>query len=165
MQSTRPVLNRLDTQRLESHLTAGFGAPWPILHLRELRERARVVEPRQIPADIVTMHCSVTVYDPQWETMETYTLVYPSPPLFTADASPVGEVVIDMPRAGDAATTCSEAVLGTDCGELVVTSHMGAALLSKREGDEVRWISPRGPRWVFVERIDFQPERSGRFDL
>lgn len=140
------ILNRLDRDRLAPHIAIGFGASWPILRLQRLSESARVVEPRKVPRNVVTMRSRVTVRDPLWETTETYTLTYPP--------SPSGE-------AADGASA-----EGADDGHnILVTSPLGAALLGSREGEEVRWISPRGPRRAFVESIVYQPERAERFDL
>ena len=143
------ILNRLDRDRLAPHIAIGFGASWPILHLQRLSASARVVEPRKIPRNVVTMRSRVTVRDPLWETTETYTLTYPP-----------------SPAPGEAAEAAFAD--GADSGDehnILVTSPLGAALLGSREGEEVRWISPRGPRRVFVESIVYQPERAGRFDL
>jgi hypothetical protein len=41
---------------------------------------------------------------------------------------------------------------------VVVTSE-------RREGTCVEWQTPRGPRRLQVERVVYQPEAAGRFDL
>ena len=46
-----------------------------------------------------------------------------------------------------------------------VLSGLGASLLGSRVGDVVEWETRRGPRRVRIERILFQPEAAGKFDL
>lgn len=52
-----------------------------------------------------------------------------------------------------------------DAGRVSVLAPLGTALLGCHEGEQVTWETPRGPRQLQVERIVFQPEASGRFDL
>jgi regulator of nucleoside diphosphate kinase len=49
--------------------------------------------------------------------------------------------------------------------KLSVLTGLGASLLGSRVGDVVEWKTRRGPRRVTVERILFQPEAAGEFDL
>ena len=49
--------------------------------------------------------------------------------------------------------------------KLSVLSGMGASLLGSRVGDVVEWQTRRGARRLRVERILFQPEAAGEFDL
>jgi regulator of nucleoside diphosphate kinase len=103
-----------------------------------LLDGARALNPARIPADLVTMNSRVRVHDPMWESDETFTLSYPG-----------------TPAADDADASSAVSVL----------SPIGAAIFGSREGDEVRWIGPRGPRRVTVSAIEYQPEREGRYDL
>jgi regulator of nucleoside diphosphate kinase len=48
---------------------------------------------------------------------------------------------------------------------LSVLTPLGASLLGSRVGDVVEWRTRRGRRRVRVERILFQPEAAGEFDL
>ena len=48
---------------------------------------------------------------------------------------------------------------------LSVLSELGGSLLGARVGDVVQWETRRGPRRVRIERILFQPEAAGEFDL
>ncbi|MGB7160119.1 MAG: GreA/GreB family elongation factor [Tepidisphaeraceae bacterium] len=51
-------------------------------------------------------------------------------------------------------------------GERVsVLAPLGASILGARVGDVVEWQSRRGPRRLRIERILFQPEAAGEFDL
>jgi regulator of nucleoside diphosphate kinase len=49
--------------------------------------------------------------------------------------------------------------------EVSVLTPLGASVLGSRVGDIVEWEHRRGPRRLRVERILFQPEAAGRFDL
>jgi regulator of nucleoside diphosphate kinase len=51
-------------------------------------------------------------------------------------------------------------------GERVsVLAPLGASILGARVGDVVEWQSRRGPRQLRIERILYQPEAAGDFDL
>jgi regulator of nucleoside diphosphate kinase len=50
-------------------------------------------------------------------------------------------------------------------GKLCVLSPMGTALFGARVRDVARWVGTEGPRAVEVERILYQPEDAGDFDL
>jgi regulator of nucleoside diphosphate kinase len=54
---------------------------------------------------------------------------------------------------------------GIDAGRVSVLAPLGTALLGSWEGACVAWHTPRGPRQLKVERVLYQPEASGRFDL
>lgn len=46
-----------------------------------------------------------------------------------------------------------------------VLSPLGAALLAAREGDQIGLVGGRATRSLRLERIEFQPEREGKFDM
>lgn len=50
-------------------------------------------------------------------------------------------------------------------GAISVLAPLGLALLGAREGDEVTWEVPGGPRHLRVERVTYQPEAAGRYDV
>jgi regulator of nucleoside diphosphate kinase len=50
-------------------------------------------------------------------------------------------------------------------GRISVLAPAGRALLGAREGAQIAWPVPSGTRRVSVERISFQPEASGQFNL
>lgn len=50
-------------------------------------------------------------------------------------------------------------------GAISITAPLGLALLGTRAGDEVTWDMPGGPRHLRVERVTYQPEAAGRYDL
>jgi len=75
MVSLKPVVNRLDKQRLQPYLDDN-GMP-PAYRLRRLLEAARAVDPAAVPPDVVTMNSRVEVRDPRDDSVETYLLAYP----------------------------------------------------------------------------------------
>jgi regulator of nucleoside diphosphate kinase len=54
---------------------------------------------------------------------------------------------------------------GIDAGRVSVLAPLGTALLGSREGSVIEWRTPGGVRRVRVERVVYQPEAAGRFDL
>ena len=54
---------------------------------------------------------------------------------------------------------------GIEAGRVSVLAPLGTALLGRREGARVVWQTPRGTRQLQVERVVYQPEAAGRFDL
>ena len=64
-----------------------------------------------------------------------------------------------------AVTLAYEAAANPFGEKLSVLSELGASLLGSRVGDFVQWNTRRGRRHVRIERILFQPEAAGEFDL
>jgi regulator of nucleoside diphosphate kinase len=66
-------------------------------------------------------------------------------------------------------TTCYTLVYPEDEspeeGKLCALSPMGVALFGARVRDVVQWIGADGPRAVEVERMLYQPEDAGDYDL
>jgi regulator of nucleoside diphosphate kinase len=54
---------------------------------------------------------------------------------------------------------------GIESGRVSVLAPLGAALLGSSEGAPVTWRTPRGTRRLRIERVVYQPEAAGRFDL
>ncbi|MDZ4859883.1 MAG: nucleoside diphosphate kinase regulator [Candidatus Hydrogenedentes bacterium] len=50
-------------------------------------------------------------------------------------------------------------------GRISVLAPIGTALLGYRVGDEIEWTVPSGVRRFRVEKILFQPEAEGKFEL
>jgi regulator of nucleoside diphosphate kinase len=50
-------------------------------------------------------------------------------------------------------------------GKISVLAPIGMAILGYRENDRVEWTTPGGVVLLQVEKILFQPEASGHFDL
>jgi regulator of nucleoside diphosphate kinase len=57
------------------------------------------------------------------------------------------------------------AMARTDAGCISILAPLGTALLGSQEGTPVAWQTPRGARRLRVERVVYQPEAAGRFDL
>jgi regulator of nucleoside diphosphate kinase len=57
------------------------------------------------------------------------------------------------------------AMASIDAGRISVLAPFGTALLGSQAGTPVAWQTPRGTRRVRVERVVYQPEADGRFDL
>ncbi len=98
------VVSSLDKDRLEPVLGPGQGEGWPQARLRTLIGSAKVVAPKRVPQDVVTMNSRVRIRDLQWEEVETLTLVYPED---SGDAP--GTVSVTSPLGA--------ALLGTRVGE------------------------------------------------
>lgn len=78
MTTANAVISRLDRDRLLPLVGPTWSPSWPLAQLRRLLEAARIVRPQKMPANIVTMNSRIKVRDPQWETVESLTLVYPA---------------------------------------------------------------------------------------
>jgi regulator of nucleoside diphosphate kinase len=139
MMSERTIqITELDRKRLiDLIVEAQSGEYRHSVYLDKLRgelERAEVVAPQDIPADVITMNSTVTLTDRETGEEETYTLVYPE-------------------QANSAE------------GKISVLAPIGTAMLGYRVGDVFEWEVPAGKRQLKVEKILYQPEASGDFDL
>jgi regulator of nucleoside diphosphate kinase len=93
--------------------------------LQELQgelERAVVLDPAEVPEDVIRMHSKVGVLDLVSGERSEYALVFP------AEGNPAAN-------------------------RISVLAPLGTALLGYREGDEVEWMMPGGPRRLRVERV------------
>ena len=54
---------------------------------------------------------------------------------------------------------------GSDGERISVLTPLGKSLLGARVGDTIEWTARRGPRRMWIEKIVFQPEAAGEFDL
>ncbi|MGN6513474.1 MAG: nucleoside diphosphate kinase regulator [Lysobacteraceae bacterium] len=105
--SLRPplLLSRLDCERLEALLEGPFAAGLDTHALAAELERAEVVEPAQVPADVVTMNSVVRVRDEDSGGERELALVYPHEADGSADRvsvlAPVGSALLGL-RVGDA---------------------------------------------------------------
>jgi regulator of nucleoside diphosphate kinase len=50
-------------------------------------------------------------------------------------------------------------------GKISILAPMGMAVLGARQGQVLEWEMPGGPRRLRVERILYQPEAAGQFNL
>jgi len=74
----------------------------------------------------------------------------------------VVDLVTDERRS---VTVVFPAMASVEAGRVSVLATLGTALIGNCEGARVAWQSPSGPRQLQVERVLFQPEAAGRFDL
>jgi regulator of nucleoside diphosphate kinase len=140
--STLAVVTAEDRRRLR-RMIGSLRAALPVGrqpyagYLRALDERLR--RTKTIAADAVdrdVVTMNSTVHVRETDTGRCHALTL----AYEADADPFGERVS-------------------------VLAPLGAALLGSRVGDVVEWQTRRGPRRVRIERIQFQPEAAGKFDL
>ena len=131
-------ITELDRKRLiDLIVDAQSGEYRNSVYLDKLRgelERAEVVAPQDISADVITMNSTVMLIDQETGEEETYTLVYPE-------------------NANSAE------------GKISILAPIGTAMLGYRAGDVFEWEVPAGKRQLKVEKILYQPEASGDFDL
>jgi regulator of nucleoside diphosphate kinase len=99
--------------------------------LEEELDRAEVVAPDRIPADVVTMNSEVRLKDLDTGKVLVYRVVYPN-------TRPVGSA-----------------------DPLSVLAPLGTALLGYRAGDVIEWRVPRGMRRLKVLAVLYQPEAQG----
>ncbi|MDG2539060.1 nucleoside diphosphate kinase regulator [Dyella jiangningensis] len=100
--STKPpiVISRLDLERIEALLERmSLAQQSEYDALRAELDRAEVVEPSQVPADVVTMNSVVTFEDENSSDELTVSLVYPSgagTPGTVSIFAPVGSALLGM---------------------------------------------------------------------
>ena len=97
-------------------------------------DRAEIVDPKRIPANVITMRSTVRLKDLVSGEENTYSLVFPT----EADFSQ---------------------------GKISVLAPIGTAILGYKSGDTIEWSVPSGLRRLKVDRIIYQPEAAGHFDL
>ena len=85
---TELILDRTGTGKDSAHL----------LELKQELERAKVVDPTKVPADVVTMNSKVVVEDAESGEDMTYTLVYPQDANLDEDKisvlAPIGTAIL-----------------------------------------------------------------------
>lgn len=132
------IITELDRQRLiELIVNAQSGEYRGSIYLEKLRgelDRAQVVTPQQVPADVITMNSRVALLDLDSGEEEIYTLVYP-----------------------ENANTAE--------GKISILAPIGTAMLGYRLGDTFEWEVPAGKRRLKIEKILYQPEAAGDYEL
>lgn len=104
--SPRPalVLSRLDVERLETLLERMPGDDANTRHLQEELLRAQVVEPQQMPSDVVSMNSTIVLRNLTLGDEREVTLVYPhdadGSPDKVSILAPVGSALIGL-KVGD----------------------------------------------------------------
>lgn len=94
--STRPIVSKLDSERLEPFLLHSW-IDAPVLRLRTLLERARKVAPPRVPPDVVTMNSRVRVRYPGEEESEALDLTFPDAGGLSV-LSPLGAALLGAAR-------------------------------------------------------------------
>jgi regulator of nucleoside diphosphate kinase len=97
-------------------------------------ERAEIVDPTQIPADVVTMHSKVRLKDLVSGEAKVYSLVFPK----EANSSE---------------------------GKISILAPIGTAILGYKRGDTIEWPVPSGVRRLKVDKILYQPEAAGNYEV
>ncbi|MBF6022932.1 nucleoside diphosphate kinase regulator [Lysobacter niastensis] len=128
------LLSRLDVERIEALLDQPAVEGIDTTALQAELNRAEVIEPAQMPSDVITMNSTARfrIADGQHGAGEEreLTLVYPR----DADGSP---------------------------DKVSILAPVGSALLGLRVGDEIEWPSPGGTLRLQVLSIRYQPESAG----
>lgn len=135
--STPIVLTKNDHKRLTSLLeTTGSSRSLEFQDLMaEELERAMIVPATQVPPNVVTMNSHVTVRDCDSGDTRKFNLVYPA----NEDSA---------------------------IGNLSILTPLGVAMIGAVEGDTVSWITLKGDiRKVMIDKVTYQPEADGHFDL
>lgn len=128
------TLSRVDAERLERMLESPDYKSFP--GRRELEEeiaRARIVEPAQVPASVVTMNSSVRFRIASSGSTFSLTLVYPR------DAGRSNDTISILAPVGSA-------LLGLSEGDEIAWPAPGVGMLN-----------------VEIVEVTYQPERSGDF--
>ncbi|SFN06772.1 GreA/GreB family elongation factor [Dokdonella immobilis] len=128
------TLSRVDAERLERMLESPDYKSFP--GRRELEEeiaRARIVEPTQVPASVVTMNSSVRFRIASSGSTFSLTLVYPR------DAGRSSDTISILAPVGSA-------LLGLSEGDEIAWPAPGGGMLN-----------------VEIVEVTYQPERSGDF--
>ena len=97
-------------------------------------DRAEIVDPKEIPADVITMRSKVRLKDLVSGEANTYSLVFPT----EADFSE---------------------------GKISILAPIGTAILGSKRGDTIEWPVPSGLRRLKVDKILYQPEEAGNYEL
>ena len=134
--SSSIVLTARDSERLSAFAAVQNGQLTEVSRVLALElERAVIVEPANVPPDVVTMNSRVTVRDEGTGNERIYTLVYPG----DEDIS-IGNLSILTPAGA--------ALIGLSEGETLAWTT--------RDGQT---------KELTVVEILYQPEANGRFDL
>lgn len=107
-QSLPPItISSLDLERIEELLASASVRKLPGMDaLQEELNRARVVDPEEVPPDLVTMNSTVVVLDEDSDMQSELTLVYPNSPQPANPVSvlaPVGSALLGL-SAGQSIT-------------------------------------------------------------
>lgn len=138
MKSREIFITASDLQKLEELLTAAGASAYR--HRTDLKS----LEAELLKAKVVDAHAIPR----DVVTMNTRLLFH------DLDDDSKMEVTLVFPADAD-----------IDVGKLSILSPVGTALLGYRKGDTVAWEVPAGKRRIRIEKILYQPEAAGDFDL
>ncbi|HEX2936511.1 MAG TPA: nucleoside diphosphate kinase regulator [Bacteroidales bacterium] len=71
------IITSVDSQRLQSRIKESQTRSESILKLNEEIERAKIVEPKKVPKDVITMHSRVKIHNMDINKSMEVQLVYP----------------------------------------------------------------------------------------
>lgn len=80
MSTRRTIISSIDYNRLSPLLRGGVASettPQERLTLKAALDQAQVLEPSEMPSDVITMNSTVRLRDLDTDEVEVYTLVYP----------------------------------------------------------------------------------------
>lgn len=97
-------------------------------------DRAEILDPKEIPANVITMRSTVRLKDLVSGEENTYSLVFPTEADFSQS-------------------------------KISVLAPIGTAILGYKSGDTIEWTVPSGVRRLKVDKVIYQPEAAGHFDL
>ena len=130
------TVSSLDLERIEELLGSPAYRNLPGMNaLQEELNRARVVDPEEVPPELVTMNSTVVILDEESNTQSELTLVYPQSAQATQAVNPVS-----------------------------VLAPVGSALLGLSVGQSISWPGPNGRELhLRVLGVKNQPEASGQY--
>ncbi len=130
------ILTAADADRLSALAEAARNRQPDVADMLEAEvARAQLVAPADVPPDTVTMNSHVTFGYEHARRAHWLTLVYPA------------EADLDMAK-------------------ISVATPVGAALIGLREGQSIAWSTASGAvRRITLNKVAYQPERAGRYDL
>lgn len=134
----RIILNKQDFSRIhkciyDARMTNTIGITEAENLLNELNS-AKVVEPGEIPDDVVTMNSIVKISFLNTNKTLQFQIVYP-------DQANIKE------------------------NKISIFSPVATALIGYRVSDEIEWIVPSGLTKIRIDKIIYQPEAAGDFNL
>ncbi len=132
------ILNRLDYLRIKKCISdakqfKSISASEEETLLKELNS-AKIVEPQEIPDNVVTMNSIVRISFLNTNKQVEFQIVYPN-----------------------------QANLKDN--KISIFSPIATALIGYKIKDEIEWIVPAGLTKIRIDKIIYQPEASGNFNL
>lgn len=134
----RIIVTKVDFSRIHQHLNTArkqktIGDNEAEILLNELHS-AVIVEPGEVPDDVVTMNSIVKISFLNTNKTVQFQIVYPD----QADIK---------------------------ANKISIFSPVATALIGYRVSDEIEWIVPSGLTKIRIDKIIYQPEAAGDFDL